>query len=333
MPHLVYWNAKLTNTGVVGYKVFENCNRSVHHNSLKNLLHVNAFSNESLRYLIAACSKALTDDERSRINDEAVTSLCKDDFETYLQHTKQHRKLNPGQSRRIKAYARKLEYYTATRKFESKKSGKYQMKVAFLTLTCPEGVSTQAACNAFNHFLDYLRRTANCVFVWKKELGETNGHLHFHIMINNFIPYYIVSWKWKRLLLQEGVTWPCKPDGSPTESHYRIELPRSRKQAAHYIAKYMSKAYDLPSDCGYIAGHSKVLDELKEFSSIIDDLPSIELSAIRKASKVIDGDFVSLFCIDLLKCSRIAPQLHAVFEEQYISFSQRITLPQKFNYV
>jgi hypothetical protein len=330
MPPLVYWNAKLTHTGVTGYKVFENCDRHISHNSLKNLLNVSAFSNQNLRYWIQQFKAATTDELRSQVNDHAVEELCADDFTIFLQETRQTRKLNPAQSRKVKRLAQKLAYYSQSRQFTSKKSGKYNMRVAFLTLTAPEGTTTQAMCSAFEHFLDYLRRTANCVFIWKKEIGETNGHLHFHLLINNFIPYYIISWKWKRLLINEGVAWPCGADGKHTDSHYRVELPRSRKLVAHYIAKYMSKAFDLPREYGYIAGHSKILDELKELPTLMDDLPPDEIEAISHHSKVITGDYVTLFCLDLLKAKSFAPLIFEAFETQYLEFSNKITLPQKF---
>jgi hypothetical protein len=205
------------------------------------------------------------------------------------------------------------------------------MKVGFLTLTCPESTTEKQSLAAFMHFLDYLRRTANCVYVWKKEVGEKNGKLHYHLMINNFVPYYIISWKWKRLLLNEGVVWPCKSDGTHTESHYRVELPKSAKLVGSYIAKYMSKAFDLPREFGSVAGHSAVLDDLKELSILADDLSLDEIKAIVSRSKVVQGDYVSFICCDLLRCAQIAPKIHALFETQYIAFSEIITLPQKFN--
>ena len=333
MPPIVYWNTKLSHTGITAYKVFEGCQRSIHSSSLKNLLHVGAFTNETLRYLIKLFNECKTDDQRMSVNDQACTQLSKEDYTIFLMETRQNRKLNPAQSRRIKKIANKLSYYTKVRTFESAKSGTYSMKIAFLTLTCPEGTEEKAAIKAFNYFLDYLRRTANCVYVWKKEMGESNGKLHFHIILNNFIPYYIVSWKWKRLLISEGVVWPLKPDGTHTDSHYRIELPRSKKLVAHYISKYMSKAYDLPRGCGLITGHSAILDDLKELDINYDELPRDEIDALVKTSKVIPGDFVTLICCDLLHCKKIAPLINSAFQAQYDRFSELISLPQKFKFV
>lgn len=300
MPPLVYWSAKLSHSGVTGFKVFENCPRKIHHNSLNNLKGFQALQAEL----------------NGEVKDPVMT-----------------RKLNEIQSRKCKQYCQKLAYYSATREFKSKKTGTYKFKVAFLTLTCPESTRDEQALAAFSAFLDYLRRTANCVYVWKKELGETNKKLHFHLLINNFIPYYIVSWKWKRLLIGQGVIWPLNLKGDPTESHYRIELPRNRRQVSHYISKYLSKAYDLPRSCGYVFGHSEVLKECKEIQLIEGDFPEEEIKLLRDSCKTIDDQFITHICVDLLKVKDWCPKLAAVFNEQYKTFVSLITLPQKFYYV
>lgn len=330
---VVYWNSKLSHSGIIGYKSFENTNRHHHAASLANLLNTNVYDNYILFTLTKEFKAAKNDDERCHINDNAIDLLDGSDYTKFLQHTHQTRLLNSAQSRKIASLSKKLAFYTQIRRFKSKKSGSYSMRVAFLTLTAPATANPLAVCKAFNHFLDYLQRTANCVYVWKKELGEASGNLHFHIIINNFIPYYIISWKWKRLLLAENVTWTLNADGVESNSHSRIELPRNRRQTAHYIAKYMSKAYGLPGEYGYISGHSSVLDELKEISLIENDAPPAEIKALCDHFKVIRKDFVSIICCDLLEVAELAPELSALFEKQYIEFSQRVTLPQKFHYV
>lgn len=330
---LVYWNSKLTHRGIIGYKTFEHCNRKVHHNSLANLLTYTSFGNETLGWLIDQFKACQNDDERCRINDQAVSMLNQEDYDRYLTQTHQWRHVNAAQSRRIRSLCDKLTYYTQVRKFRSKKSGTHSMRVAFLTLTAPDCAEISQINEAFKHFCDYLSRTANCVYVWKKELGEQSNYLHFHLLINNFIPYYIVSWKWKRLLIAAGVDWPLNENGVHTDSHYRIELPRSAAETAHYVSKYMSKAYDMPGSCGYVSGHSSLLDSLKEVSFVEHELPQSEINEVMKVSRVIRKDYVTIVCCNLLSMKKICPEIHAIFEEQYIRFSNIITLPQRFKFV
>lgn len=330
---IVYWNSKFTHSGVVGYKSFDNCNRSMNKNSLSNLLNNSNFGNYVINQLIKDFKACRNDDERSKINDQAIVLLDKNEYLVFLQHTKQARHLNHAQCRKIKTMSNKLAYYSQTRHFTSKKSGKYTMRIAFLTLTAPSSADPKAVNKAFHGFLDYLQRTANCVYVWKKELGERNGNLHFHVIINNFIPYYIVSWKWKRLLLAQDVKWTITESGADSDSHYRIELPRNKKQTAHYIAKYMSKAYDLPNEFGYISGHSSVLNELKEVVLIEGEYPEDEIRTLCNHFKVIKTDYVSIICADLLHVRKLCPLIGELFESQYVEFSQKITLPQRFTTV
>lgn len=294
---IVYDNYKLSHTGIIKYTTFEGFIRKCHNNSLKNLVNYTCITGDIM-------------------NEEKTT-----------------RKLSANQSKKIRNYCTKLSYYSQKRIFKTKNSKTYSMKVAFITLTAPESTTTIQFLSAFDHFLDYLRRTANCVYVWKKELGSKSGHFHIHIMINNFIPYYIVSWKWKRLLISEGVIWPINNKGKDTSSHTRIELPYSTKAAGAYIAKYMSKAYELPKDCGYIWGKSEILDQCKELVFMEGELDYNELSEIKRHGKLINHDYVAILIIDLLKVKQFAPRIGTVFEQMYIEFSEKITLPQRFNYI
>lgn len=325
-----YFNNKLSHNGITSYKVFEGFDRRIRLSSLSNLHNQKSSDSSYVAELTELFKLSQSDGERSSVIDQAISDLTYEDYQAFLSRTYLTRNLNPAQSRKIQSLCKKLTYYSAARRFSSKKSGKYSMKVAFLTLTAPESAMPSQMLAAFDHFLDYLRRTANCVYVWKKELGELGSRLHFHVMVNNFIPYYIVDWKWKRLLINEGIQWPVGEDGKPTSSHYRIELPRSSKKVSHYISKYMSKAYALPSDYGFISGHSKLLDTCAEIRLIESDIPIDELEAIMASHKIIRSEFMSHVCVDLLHVKHIAPKIGALFEEQYIKFSEILTLPQKF---
>lgn len=306
-----YYNYKLTHRGVVSYKGFENCSRRVKASSLNNLLNYNPYAPEG------SCSSIPFDDNLGYLSSE--------------RELKRH--ISEKQSREIKKYASKLCYYSGERKFESKKSGKYSFKVAFLTLTAPENVTTTQFLKAFELFLDYLRRTANCIYVWKKEFGKHGDNLHVHILINNFIPYYLVDWKWKRLLLSQGVIWPKNEKGEDTSSHYRIELPRNLKQAGHYISKYLGKVEYTPENVGYLWGKSKILAECKESVLIEGEIDNSELFTIFSKFKTVGSDFVKMCLVDLLKIDKICPVLFKIFEKQFYEFQSKLTLPQRFQYV
>jgi hypothetical protein len=330
MEAFVYRNLKLTNSGIISYKVFQNCHRKMRESSLRNLINNKSARSEIFVNLLAQFNQTTSDDQKKEVYDQALCYLNDQELKEFYDSTNKVRTLSPAQSRKIRQLCSKLYYYSQTRKFTSKKSGSYSMRCAFLTLTTPSSCTDVQSLNAFNHFLDYIQRTANCVYVYKKELGSEGHRLHYHLLINNFIPYYIVAWKWKRLLINEGVQWEVNKEGKETESHYRIELPRSRKSTAHYIAKYMSKGEGLPGNCGLISSHSSILDELREVTIIESDVDCDELNRICSKSKVLKGEYVSIICCDLLRHQKIAPELYSLFYDQYLKFSESITLPQKF---
>lgn len=329
---LVYFETKLSHSGLTGYKVFENCYRKIKNNSLKNLVQLRKSDSDIIQKYIVMYRCLKTVRLKKMILIIAKEVMFVDEYEELLRMVLNKRKLNETQSRKIKSYANKLCYYSQVRKFQSKKSGEYKFKVSFLTITAPESANESQILKAFEHFLDYLRRTANCTYVWKKELGEYNKKLHIHLLINNFIPYYIVNWKWKRLLLAEGVVWPKNEKGEDTSSHYRIELPRSRKLIAHYIAKYLSKAYPLPKEYGYISGHSEVLESCKEYRFIENDLPRDEIEILKKHYRTIQDQFITHICVDLRTIQKIAPTIFFHFDKMFKDFQDKITLPQKFWY-
>lgn len=333
LPPIVYYSHKLTHNGIVSYKTFENSFRRIHVNSMSNLLTYSGLSLNLTDDFVERYKKAISDVERSRINDQAIAELDQEEWERFLSKTRQQRHLNPAQSRKIRSLCDKLAYYSANRTFKSKRTGTYTMRLAFLTLTAPESATPAQSLSAFATFIDYIARTANCNYVWKKELGEKHQQLHFHVVVNNFIPYYLVAWKWKRALIAQGVKWPKNEKGVDSSSHYRIELPRSRKAVSHYISKYMSKAFDLPGEYGYISGFSKAISQLKEIVLTDHDIPQFELDSLVNSSKFIRTDFVSLLLTDLLKVKDIAPSVYSLFYEQYQRFSEALTLPQKFSII
>jgi hypothetical protein len=307
----VYWNSKFSHSGITGYKVFEGYSRKMSKNSLRNLLNRKK--------------------ELEEFNKEMQESGSRK--EDYLSQKTKFRTISSQQSKKCRNYSQKLCYYSARREFTSKKTGKYHFKVAFLTLTTPSTCTPQQSLKAFEGFIDYLRRTANCTYIWKKELGELNEGLHYHILINNFIPYYIVAWKWKRLLINQGVIWPLNSEGKETSSHYRIELPRKLSKVNYYISKYIAKESKIPSEYGYIWGKSEVLDQCKEFQAMACDIPYEEVKLLKTQFKTVKTEYITHICVDLLKVKELTPELFAIFEDQYLEFQQKITLPQKFYYV
>jgi len=296
----ITFSTKVSFSGITGFAKWEGDRRIMQNSSLRNLINADQILNES----------------------------------SNVQKEKTSRTMSSAQQRKMRKTAGKLAYYSATRKFENKKTGKkYNFKVAFLTLTAPASTQPEQFLAAFENFLSYLRRTANCVYIWKKELGEKGNKFHVHLLINNFIPYYIVSWKWQRLLMAEGIKWPINDKGKFTNAHTRIEIPHSKRQVNYYISKYMSKGNELPVEFGFIWGFSDLLKHCEEIVLDEGDYNKNEIHYLKKLYKVIEHDFFSHICCDPARIKKIAPDLYAEFRQRALEISYTVSLPQKFNYI
>jgi len=75
-------------------------------------------------------------------------------------------------------------------KFFIKKNRYSQLQNRISNTHCPSSASPEQSLAAFDHFLDYLRRTATR-FCLEKGTWRNRQGLHFHIMLNNFIRIYI----------------------------------------------------------------------------------------------------------------------------------------------
>lgn len=96
--------------------------------------------------------------------------------------------------------------------------GTDKKKVSFLTLTLPSSQIKKIGKNnfvlyhtdkeikskCFNHFFTELRRDYQLDnFVWVAE-KQVNGNLHFHILVDKFLPYSDIRKKWNRIINKLG---------------------------------------------------------------------------------------------------------------------------------
>lgn len=104
-------------------------------------------------------------------------------------------------------------YYLARSKSVKTYSGKeiYNFKIGFITLTLP---SKQRTCtrdvttNLLNNFLTEMRqRTGMENYVWRLEF-QKNGNVHYHIVTDTYIDYFLVRKSWNRILKLNGYIEP-----------------------------------------------------------------------------------------------------------------------------
>jgi hypothetical protein len=90
-----------------------------------------------------------------------------------------------------------------------------KFKIAFITLTLSAvqiHSDNYIKRNMLNQFLVELKQKWNVTeYVWKAE-RQLNGNIHFHILVNRFIPWYELRGTWNRIQQKEGYL-----------SRYRVE--------------------------------------------------------------------------------------------------------------
>lgn len=89
--------------------------------------------------------------------------------------------------------------------------GKFQMlpqgKITFLTLTLSyiqQHEDTYIKKNMLNQFITEITfKYPGLIYIWRAEKQE-NGNIHFHFLLNKFIPWQVCRSIWNRIQLKEG---------------------------------------------------------------------------------------------------------------------------------
>jgi hypothetical protein len=104
-----------------------------------------------------------------------------------------------------------IEYFLLINKPQSGKSGNtgrhYENKIAFITLTLPSKqvhTDNEIKSKCLNQFMIEISRYYKVSqYVWRAEY-QKNGNIHFHILVNRFIPWNEVRNRWNRIINKLG---------------------------------------------------------------------------------------------------------------------------------
>lgn len=154
----------------------------------------------------------------------------------------------------------------------------YRFKIAFVTLTLPskQAHSDKEIKNkCLNQFLIELKKNYHTKnYIWRAE-KQKNGNLHFHIIVDKFIPHQELRDRWNRIINKLGYidryreeqqnwhkdgfrvkeyltkTWPVKKQKEAYERNQRINWNSPNSTDIHsiqkirnikdYMAKYLTK--------------------------------------------------------------------------------------------
>jgi len=241
------------------------------------------------------------------------------------------------------------------------KAKAWKFKVAFITLTLSskqQHSDKELKALFLNHFITQAKQKWNVSrFVWRAE-KQANGNLHFHILVDVFIPWYELRDVWNNIQNKLGYVdryranmkqwhnegfrirenlaqfWPVHKQKKAYESGKKndfrspnstdIHSVRFVKDIRAYIKKYMSKKEkELPIE-GRIWGCSYDIASPEGARSDIDSLIASELGRLRNAPGVhaFEGDYFT--------CIEVTPDLLLKFE-CYLLHDLWLTYIKKFD--
>jgi hypothetical protein len=129
-----------------------------------------------------------------------------------------------------------------------------------------------------NTFLITLERKFKVsVYLWKAE-SQNNGNIHFHILVNSFIPHQEIRSIWNSILdnlgyidLFEKKHKHRNPNSTDIHGLYKDKTGKNIGNIGAYLAKYMSKNEDLKRGIdGRLWGCSDNLKQVVFFKILLD---------------------------------------------------------------
>ena len=116
--------------------------------------------------------------------------------------------ISDNANRNLKSKINWLYYLSKSRKIETyNKKIIFNFKIGFLTLTLPtvqQHPTSFITKNIFNQFLTEIRQRVKMQnYVWRLEF-QKNGNVHYHIVTDSYIDYYLALNIWNRCLSKYG---------------------------------------------------------------------------------------------------------------------------------
>ncbi|MFA5386711.1 MAG: hypothetical protein WC297_03540 [Candidatus Paceibacterota bacterium] len=140
-------------------------------------------------------------------NDSASPHVIKFDH-LLASDRKAHGSVSPIARRKLARAVDYLLLLTSEKNVYSRQTGRqFAMKVAFVTLTLPSTQihsDNEIKSSCLNQFLIELKKRFKVNrYVWRAE-KQKNGNIHFHIVIDRFIPYQSLRDIWNRICEKLG---------------------------------------------------------------------------------------------------------------------------------
>jgi len=150
-----------------------------------------------------------------------------------------------------------------------------------------------------NRFLIWLQREyPGILYLWKAE-KQQNGNIHFHIIVNRFLPWQHIRQQWNQILRDNGyVSHQYLTGHGLNPNSIDLEAIEPNSKMTSYIAKYAAKQSTTKQVLGKVWGCSRSIANYKsKVSELAEQLWSDILeTAQAEKMKIIVNDFCTVIC-------------------------------------
>ena len=171
------------------------------------------------------------------------------------------------------------------KKVYQKNTGKYfNFKMAFVTLTLASKQihsDNEIKSQLLNQFLiEAKKKWKVSNYIWRAE-AQKNGNIHFHLIVDKFIPYWELKKTWNRIQNKLGyVDRFCEKNKSTDPNSTDIHSIKKIKNIKAYFSKYFSKNTNTRTIEGKLWGLSTSLSQMKSLVIPVCDEIFLELRRI-----------------------------------------------------
>ena len=210
-----------------------------------------------------------------------------------------------------------------------------RFRIAFVTLTLP---STQAhddktiINSCLNQLLIECKKYHQVDrYVWRAE-KQKNGNIHFHLLVDTFIPWNDLRNRWNRIINKLGYVDRFKEKhGNKQPNSTDIHSTRKIKNLRKYLAKYMAKnekheiesneqAPEYTQQTGRIWSCSRDLNNISGLKLDIDQETAQELEKVINSSHchTYKTDYFTVYYLDIRNYTKYGSQVLFMQFAEYI---------------
>lgn len=206
--------------------------------------------------------------------------------------------------------------------------GTKRRKPTFITLTLPaeqDHSDKEIKRECLDKFIQRIKRVNDVKqYFWVAET-QKNGNIHFHVIIDSYIPHEDIRAYWNGYLNNLGYIKRFKAKhGHNNPNSTDVHIVGGFGQAVKYVVKYVQKSKSSRAIEGRLHGISDDLKNIKAYTTTIDNLiEDFVTDAInQKESRIFMGDhFTVIYCnvrlLDSFRDSSIRKDFDSYLNDVY----------------